>query len=245
MPYPPHGLQHQHQHQHHHQHQLLSTAAPSASLTSYAAQGGFSSPANYATSNQGDFISAQGNYSSSQGTYASPQNGYTPAQADYTPSQDNYALDPNRQGYGSSATALAHTYPRQMPPQSSPRRHSAYETANNVSAHTRTLHYTDPQRLGGGFVDDTFVASRSAPLLGQDDRLSPPLKPDPDASQYNLVEDGVAWNFHTMDGSQDQSQQYFEGDNPAPQWPHTNGNTTANAENGANSHPTTNGSSSH
>ncbi|GJN68258.1 Gti1/Pac2 family protein [Purpureocillium lilacinum] len=145
-------------------------------------------------------------------------------------SQGNYALDPNRaERLGGSGSGIGSEFPRNMPTQSAPRRHSAFDAAGSATdlaglplgpmGEARAV-------VGGGGAymhppqSQYLLAHRPSSLPNHDNQLYPSSREvkveasamggdDGGTHPYGLDDSGGAWGFESMDGSQD--QQFYGG----------------------------------
>ncbi|KAJ6441687.1 Gti1/Pac2 family protein [Purpureocillium lavendulum] len=156
----------------------------------------------------------------------------SPAGMPFAPhSQGNYALDPNRaERLGAPGSGIGSEFPRNMPTQSAPRRHSAFDGAGSAAdlaglplgpmGEARTV-------VGGGSA--YLQQPQSQYLLGghrpnsmpsHDNQLYPSPREvkvesnamgadDGGTHQYALDETSGPWSFDAMDGPPD--QQYYGG----------------------------------
>ncbi|XP_044717578.1 gti1/Pac2 family domain-containing protein [Hirsutella rhossiliensis] len=122
-----------------------------------------------------------------------------------SPSPGNYALDPNRTARFGSGAGIANEFPRNMPTQSPPRRHSTFgATPSNGNAYIHQPSYYLPHR--GPSIN--AQEGQNFPSPRQMKMEATGVGPEDGApQQYGLDESSSAWNFDTIDGPHD--QQYF------------------------------------
>ncbi|KPM36093.1 hypothetical protein AK830_g10476 [Neonectria ditissima] len=152
------------------------------------------------------------------------------------PTPSNYALDPTRTNRFAAGTTMAHEFPRNMPTHSPPRRHSTFEAPPAPDLSTMSLGSIPEARsiTGASYLSapSYYMPHRSAPIQGHEHNFPSPrqMKTDPDglgaddgsSQHYTLEENGGAWTFDNIDGTQD--TQYYTGGSSggSQQWPNGN-----------------------
>lgn len=142
-------------------------------------------------------------------------------------SHGNYALDPNRTARFGSGAGIANEFPRNMPTQSPPRRHSTFEVAPPSDLTGMSLGPMPEARSIANNHGNTYmhqpsyyIPHRQSSINAQDGQSFPSPRhikmgtngvgPEDGApQQYGMDENSSAWNFDGMDGAQD--PQYFGG----------------------------------
>ncbi|KAM4062238.1 gti1/Pac2 family protein [Hirsutella rhossiliensis] len=152
-----------------------------------------------------------------------PPNG--PPMSYSSQSPGNYALDPNRTARFGSGAGIANEFPRNMPTQSPPRRHSTFGATPSSDLTGMSLGSMSEARPvansnGNAYIHQPsyYLPHRGPSINAQEGQNFPSPRqmkmeatgvgPEDGApQQYGLDESSSAWNFDTIDGPHD--QQYF------------------------------------
>ncbi|KAM5353764.1 hypothetical protein ACJ41O_000414 [Fusarium nematophilum] len=178
-----------------------------------------------------------------QPTYVTMAPNASPISYAPPPTQGNYALDSIRQSPRfNPGSNMSHEFPRNMPADNMPRRHSTFDAGSTGEISGLPLGSIPEGRpmTTGPFVQthSYHMAHRPGTLPGQEYAFPSPTRPmktEPDAlttnpedggsQSYGMEENGATWGFDTLDGAQNQQPQYFGGDGSPgghQQWPNGN-----------------------